>query len=287
MGEHTTYYKIFGCEFAICFGDVEFEKIVKFIYPHYLQKKVGASSQHIFYLDREKEGFLIYLDGTEQFRTTKSADVFSYLEWSITCLALRESRQFLQLHAGCISRSNEGIILVGKTGNGKTTLVYHLLERGLRCLADDILFVSTDEKQLYPFKRAFLVKAGLQKMTGLAGYDSSKEDNSVFFSNNIAYFHPGIRYKDCWSQPVSKVGAVVFLNYSEDKRFFKAQKYLAAEWLLKAVFNLCFLKDKACTTVADLINNSQTFCLYSNDIEWSASMVCSLFDKLPDQPSVL
>lgn len=278
MGERTTYYRIFGCEFAICFGDAEFEKIVKFIYPHYLQKE-GTSSQHIFYLDGEKERFLIYLDGIEQFHTTKFEDVFSYLEWSITCMALRESRQFLQLHAGCVSRGNEGIILVGETGNGKTTLVYHLLEKGLRCLSDDILFVSTDEKKLYPFKRAFLVKAGLQKMIGLAEYDISKEKDNVFYSGDIAYFHPNIRYKDCWSQPVSKVKAVVFLNYSEDKRFFKAQKYLAAEWLLKAVFNLFFLKDKACKTVADLINNSQTLCLYSNDIEWSVSRVCSIFDK--------
>lgn len=272
------HYRIFGYKFAICFNDTVFETLLKFIYPHYVQTQ-DTFSRHVFYLSREKGLFLINVNGKEQFKTNCIKKLFSFLEWSITCSTLRESNQFLQLHAGCAVRNEEGIIFIGKSGAGKTTLVYHLIKGNLQCLGDDILFISPEERVVHPFKRAFLVKGGLKQILGVTDKYLAMETNKFFFCNDIVYIDPSIQYASCWSPPISKIKAVVFVNHSKDKYFSKVQKYLAAEWLLKASFNLNFVKNSACKVIADLLNKAQTFCLDSNNIEWSISRVNSIFDK--------
>lgn len=271
------FYKIFGCHLSICYDDLTFEEIIKFIYPYYVQK-ANVFPQYRFFLKRIERNFIVQLNGKEELRTNYIEELFSFLEWNITCLALKESNQFLQLHAGCIAREGEGIILIGKTGAGKTTLVYHLLKKALLCLSDDILFVSLDKGILYPFRRTFLIKTGLQKMINLTEDSFTKEDNKIIFSNNRAYFDPETEFKSCWSQPISKVRAVILINYCDTKNFIKVQKYLAAEEMLKASFNLNYVKNRACKVTADILNNSKTYYLHSNDIEWSVSRVCSIFD---------
>jgi hypothetical protein len=47
------------------------------------------------------------------------------------------------LHAGCLSRAGEGLLLAGTSGAGKSTLTLALLRAGFDFLGDDLVFLTT------------------------------------------------------------------------------------------------------------------------------------------------
>jgi hypothetical protein len=65
---------------------------------------------------------------------------YELLEFAVYVLAARVQR-FVPLHAACVGRAGQGILLVGPSGAGKSTLVVHCLLAGLDFLAEDSVLV--------------------------------------------------------------------------------------------------------------------------------------------------
>ena len=65
---------------------------------------------------------------------------YELLEFAVYVLAARV-QQLVPLHAACVGRAGEGILLLGPSGAGKSTLVLHCLHEGLDFLAEDSVLV--------------------------------------------------------------------------------------------------------------------------------------------------
>jgi len=65
---------------------------------------------------------------------------YELLEFAVYILAARVQR-LVPLHAACVGRGGNGILLLGPSGAGKTTLVLHCLLAGLDFLAEDSVLV--------------------------------------------------------------------------------------------------------------------------------------------------
>jgi hypothetical protein len=65
---------------------------------------------------------------------------YELLEFAVYVLAARAQR-LVPLHAACVGRGDDGVLLVGPSGSGKSTLVLQCLLAGLDFLAEDSVLV--------------------------------------------------------------------------------------------------------------------------------------------------
>ncbi len=66
---------------------------------------------------------------------------YELIEFSVATLAARV-QALVPLHAACFGRAGRGLLLIGDSGAGKTTLSLHALLRGFEFVAEDSLFVA-------------------------------------------------------------------------------------------------------------------------------------------------
>jgi hypothetical protein len=66
---------------------------------------------------------------------------YEYLEFAVYTLASR-ALGLLALHGACIGRDGRGVLALGDSGAGKTTLALHALLAGYEVLAEDAVFVE-------------------------------------------------------------------------------------------------------------------------------------------------
>ena len=63
----------------------------------------------------------------------------------------------LLIHAGVVSRNDQGIILVADARHGKTTLVLELIRRGFSFLSDEMAAMGRTDHLVHPFPRSLRV----------------------------------------------------------------------------------------------------------------------------------
>lgn len=68
---------------------------------------------------------------------------YELIEFAVFSLASR-SQGLVSLHAACVGRAGRGILLVGSSGAGKTTVTLHCLLQGFDILSEDSVFVAPD-----------------------------------------------------------------------------------------------------------------------------------------------
>jgi hypothetical protein len=68
---------------------------------------------------------------------------YEYLEFAVFMLAARV-QGLVPLHAACIGRRGDGVLLMGPSGSGKSTAALHCLLRGMDFLAEDAVFVAPE-----------------------------------------------------------------------------------------------------------------------------------------------
>jgi hypothetical protein len=61
---------------------------------------------------------------------------------TVSLMELFERRGRFSLHAACLARGDEGVLLAGPTGSGKSTLTLALLRAGLQFVSDDVIFLE-------------------------------------------------------------------------------------------------------------------------------------------------
>jgi hypothetical protein len=66
---------------------------------------------------------------------------YELLEFAVFTLASRAQR-LVPLHAACVGMNGKGILLMGETGSGKTTVAMKCLLKGFEFLAEDSVFVE-------------------------------------------------------------------------------------------------------------------------------------------------
>ena len=86
-----------------------------------------------------------------------------------TCMGiLAQQRNILPLHASCISKGNECIIISGQSGSGKSTLAMALNKKGYPLLSDDICALHFSEDNLpYVYPTIPQIKIGADSASAL------------------------------------------------------------------------------------------------------------------------
>jgi hypothetical protein len=68
------------------------------------------------------------------------------------------------IHAGAVVYGGAGLVLAGRSGQGKTTLTLGLLRRGLGLLSDEFAVVDPAARRLVPYRRSLHVRPGTPEL---------------------------------------------------------------------------------------------------------------------------
>lgn len=77
-------------------------------------------------------------------------------------------RSHILIHAAALVHNGRGIIVVGDSQHGKTTLVLALLRRGFRFLSDELAALARHDGWVYPFPRRLRIRPGMLELAGYA-----------------------------------------------------------------------------------------------------------------------
>jgi len=119
--------------------------------PQYsiVRTRSGGNRYHLMY----GEGVMV--------STEILGPVLARLFWHINTQTLRQSSDFMLIHAGSVATpAGEGLLLPSRSGGGKTTLVTALVREGFQYLSDEGGAVDPVSRMLYPYPRALTLKMG-------------------------------------------------------------------------------------------------------------------------------
>ncbi|WP_033960088.1 hypothetical protein [Psychroserpens jangbogonensis] len=120
-------------------------------------------------------------------------------------------------HASTISNGKESIMIIGDSGNGKSTLSVLLMAHGFDILSDDFTPLYEDNLHLYRYPAATSIKKGAFEALKpyLNGIDLLKTHHNGPKKVNIKYVPPILSYE---SQPASfPCKKIVYVKYDSSK----------------------------------------------------------------------
>lgn len=104
-------------------------------------------------LERKGEqGFLVFFNGEPVLSATSEVDLRDGLRRTVH-LTIAERSPYLFLHAGVVIREGRAWMFPGRSGCGKSQLVYECLQRGAEYYSDEYAVVDPSTLHLLPFAR--------------------------------------------------------------------------------------------------------------------------------------
>jgi hypothetical protein len=85
-------------------------------------------------------------------------------------LARLHAQGIYAIHAGAVVYEGAALIVAGRSGQGKTTLVLGLLRRGLGLLSDEFAIVEQATRQLLPYRRSLHIRPGTPELIPELGF---------------------------------------------------------------------------------------------------------------------
>jgi hypothetical protein len=121
----------------------------------------GPTSTVEVALVRETDGFVTVIDS--EGRSTRWGDndqpLVALFDAIVVGLIAGLSRAgILAIHAGVVALDGRAILVSGRSGRGKTTLVLGLLRRGLDLLSDELALIAPDDRTVLAYPRALHVR---------------------------------------------------------------------------------------------------------------------------------
>lgn len=128
-------------------------KVLEYIRGKYAHMLADRNSQPIGKLSvrRTREGYVV--NGTRELQHPDSLDtLYDYLCHDVWQSFLQIRFDLLWLHAGAVEKNGRGLVIPGRSGNGKSTFVTQLLARGWNMLSDEYapIRLETNEVLAYP-----------------------------------------------------------------------------------------------------------------------------------------
>jgi hypothetical protein len=100
-------------------------------------------------------GWSIVVDGQTMKTFGAPEELLGYLEWFTLSQALGAMTNHVAFRAAALTRDSTTILIVDKSGAGKTTLTLGLMGRGWQLLADDLTLVDPKTLAIKPYPRCF------------------------------------------------------------------------------------------------------------------------------------
>ncbi len=155
------------------------------------------------------------------FPCSKSEMLPAYAHSIIINSIMAKIKSYLLFHAAAVSKDNQGIIILGSSGQGKSTLTLELIQQGFSFFTDEITCLNRKNYFIYPFPRTIGMKEnGLSLFEAL---DEFNIESLPMISGEKKYIMqvgeiPGIELSDpCLPRFLINISPEVFKTKSNKK----------------------------------------------------------------------
>lgn len=187
--------------------------------------------------------------------------ILEYFEYKIYTLLINRFSDYYLIHAGVVAHDNKAILLPGRSGGGKTTLIAGLLKNGFRYLTDEIGIIDPHTLRVYPFPKPLNMKIG-----SLSLFDNFEPEMEVIKKNEMSivdkihhvFVNSGsVQVID---KPVA-VGDIVFVRYNPNDKstLTTISRANAIFELAKCSFNHYRFKEKGIEILESLVRGCRCY----------------------------
>ncbi|MEO5788568.1 hypothetical protein [Gelidibacter sp.] len=267
----------------ITFGS---EHIKDLIHPQWAHAKVGhnnaiTSSFHIF-----KNEDVLYLFKDQTYIGHYPASDYHLLQGQFAVELInifynkKESDWMATFHASTVCNDNEAIMIIGDSGNGKSTLSAVLMANGMDVLADDFTPLSATNSEVYRFPSGISVKEGAFEILGAMYPDFEKFPTHKSTSKhvNIKYIPPIKSFNTAVSHVPCK--KIVYVKY--DAQATSQLKEVAIENILPTLIPESWLSPLASNAqlFLDWLKDVQCFELCYSDNDYAVAQLRKLLHSI-------
>lgn len=114
----------------------------------------------MLHLVRVEKWWVAYQDGTRARTLTTVSEVARWLVWHLNNIALAAPSRDVLVHAAVAARDGLAVILPGRSGAGKTTLVAALALAGWSYLSDEVASLDVERPVVHPYPRPLALEPG-------------------------------------------------------------------------------------------------------------------------------
>ncbi len=164
----TLWYSILGVPVSVASNVADALRCVDDTYAAFRSAAGTAEATIAVQLQRLDDG-MTYLvsdsQGYEQCWPEQQMALLDLLDHLVHALLARLQAQGLYvIHAGATVFRDGALIVAGRSGQGKTTLVLGLLRRGLRLLSDEFAVIEQTRQQILPYPRSLHIRPGTPQL---------------------------------------------------------------------------------------------------------------------------
>ncbi|WP_299228463.1 hypothetical protein [uncultured Psychroserpens sp.] len=275
-------YAIGEHHILVNYGSEILESLIHPLFDHLTINSVTTTAV-VFDLFQYKNRLLIYKDQLflKSFETKK----FNYLQGRFTLeianvLYKKTEQDWLAtFHASTVSNKNKAIMIVGDSGNGKSTLTALLMAQGFDMLADDVTPMLAETQEVYRNPSAISVKEGAFNILE----DEFPHFNELKIHANgqkkvlVKYLASSNPFHEM--KPSFPCNTVVLVNYSKDSK--STINKVSGEQILKTLIPDSWISPKPehSKKFIDWLTNVRFYQLNYSDNAYAINEFKVLFDS--------
>ncbi|WP_299836090.1 hypothetical protein [uncultured Tenacibaculum sp.] len=213
----TKFYKINGLNFKVDFQS-EFEEYL--VHPKFSHLEIHEpeNNDHHFQVFTE-EGYTFLLIDNDFIGSWPRKEIHyfqgKFSMYVVQLIHNKPEEEWMGIfHASGLGNDENSILLLGDSGNGKSTSLSILQVNGLSCLADDFVPIDIENQHVYTFPSAISIKKNSLE-TLLPMYPELKDSAEFHFKrlNKIVRFLPPKTIDFSKNLPCKNL---VFIKYKKD-----------------------------------------------------------------------
>ncbi|TDU42912.1 hypothetical protein BXY82_0313 [Gelidibacter sediminis] len=173
----------------INYGTLELEKFIHPQWAHALTKKKNCDHTTTFDVFKVQDHNFLFVNKKyiKHYHANESHVLAGQINLQIinALYAKEESDWMATFHASTVCNDQEAIMIIGASGNGKSTLSAVLMASGIDVLADDFTPLLAENKEVYRFPSGISVKVGAFNMLKELYPDFEEYPLDVSTSKNV------------------------------------------------------------------------------------------------------
>ena len=247
----------------------DLDEVVEFVtssHPAMVTDNIGHNDR-VMQIARAEGGFTLdthYFEGGDS-----AAFLFDLIRLRIASAFVEMRPDLLWVHSGVVARDGQALLIVGASGQGKSTLVTFLHAEGWTFLSDEMAPIDLAEGLVHPYPR-----------TPLRRIPAGKEVDPLHVSGlPKESFSP---QRESIGRSALRIGAVVFPRFSHgrDTLIKKLSAGEASIELMRSCTNFNDHKGEAVTALAELASRVPCWMVNYGDGHAAANVLHSHRDEL-------
>ena len=258
-GQSVLQFNVLGYRLRVTGPSEIIDPLKTCFYTRAVERVQGKPNLHLL-IEEGEGGYVCWNcdDASGRAKPACTASDLNELFWELDNVLFENSLENadpkIQIHGAAVARNGEGLLLIGDSRAGKSSLTVKLLSRGYEYFTDETIVVDSETLRLHPFPRNLMVREGtarsersLQPFTQEAWFYQSGDDSTRWFLDPVLLGSPRVLHD-------ARVAHIICVERTEggEPSLVRVGMSEAIQFMIAQQVNFNDLKEKAFDTMIRL-----------------------------------